>query len=162
MSSRPAKQSLASRALLAHPGDLRRPALGQTVTGGLSSLNRSPPAPPVKITAQKFQRKVATSITAPRSGFLLLLLFVFYISVHFSLMVGSQAQRDREVTKRTSKGPAEPLQVSVYIHVPAVLRAGTAWRGRRKLEQRHRRIIKTLNVEPKRTPEIMSRHLLAF
>lgn len=85
----------------------------------------SPPAPPVKITAQRFQRK--TSITAPRSGFLFLVLFVFYISVHFSLTVGSQAQRDREVTERTSKGPAEPLQASVYIHVPAVLRAGTAY-----------------------------------
>lgn len=85
------------------------------------------PLSPVKITAQRFQRKAATSITAPRSGFLFMLLFVFYISVHFSLTVGSQAQRDREVTERTSKGPAEPLQGSVYIHIPAVLRAGTAY-----------------------------------
>lgn len=42
MSSWPAKRSLASQALLAHPGDLRRPALGQTVTRGLSSLSSRP------------------------------------------------------------------------------------------------------------------------
>lgn len=87
MSSRPAKQSLASQVLPTHSGGLHSPALGQTAAGVCLPLT-DPSASPEKTRPQKFQPKVATNITAPRSGFVVVTVVAFYLMEHFSLPGG--------------------------------------------------------------------------
>lgn len=122
MSSRPAKQSLASQVLPTHSGGLHSPALGQTAAG-VCSLNRSPSASSEKTRPQKFQPKVATNITAPRSGFVVVTVVFFLPHGAFLSTQGSGvggrgwgAVRHRVTKKqrRGQQGPAEPLHASVY------------------------------------------------
>lgn len=109
--------------LLAHPGDLRYQGPGAKQTSHV---------PPVKILSQKFQRKVATNITAPGS-------------IYFSL--------DKQGTQLRPMSPS--------LHIQQSQGPGTAQRHHTELQQRHKRTIKALNTKPERTPKITSYNLVS-